>query len=392
VDDRIINKSIQTGENALEISRRYTEEYFKDMETLRVTSTNLYAKASDYIPEIIGQIQGLINKGIAYQIENDVYYDISKFPDYGKLSKQNLEQLNVHRIDPDPRKKNPGDFVLWKSQKPGEIAWESPWSMGRPGWHIEDTAITLTYFGPTYDLHGGGGDLIFPHHEAEIAEAEGLTGKKPLAKYWLHTGLLTIKGQEMHKSLGNFIPIRDFVQQLGVDAVRLFYASTHYRSPLDYSQETITQSISLARRFQRVHDQLTNLAGGKVQSDNVNNLKIPIDIEKSREEFYMAMDNDFNTPGALASLLKIVAIAEDQLRQKVDSNIIRGTLMVLKELSSILGILEEETVSRERFNNLVNILLGLRSQLRAQHEFAAADRIRQDMVKAGIQVEDQAIA
>jgi cysteinyl-tRNA synthetase len=241
-------------------------------------------------------------------------------------------------------------------------------------------------------LHGGGGDLIFPHHEAEIAEAEGLTGKKPLAKYWLHTGLLTIKGQEMHKSLGNFIPIRDFVQQLGVDAVRLFYASTHYRSPLDYSQETITQSISLARRFQRVHDQLTNLAGGKVQSDNVNNLKIPIDIEKSREEFYMAMDNDFNTPGALASLLKIVAIAEDQLRQKVDSNIIRGTLMVLKELSSILGILEEETVSRERFNNLVNILLGLRSQLRAQHEFAAADRIRQDMVKAGIQVEDQAIA
>ena len=235
IDDRIINRAKETGEDPLNLSYRQAHAYYKDMKDLRVESMNLYAKASDFIPEIIEQIQGLIKKGIGYEIQEGVYYDISKFPEYGKLSRQNLEQLTVHRVDPNPEKRNPGDFVLWKNQKPGEIAWNSPWGKGRPGWHIEDTAITLTFFGATYDLHGGATDLIFPHHEAEIAQAEGLTGKKPLAKYWLHTGLLSINGQERHKSLGNFITIREAIRASGVDALRVLYASTHYRSPLDYT-------------------------------------------------------------------------------------------------------------------------------------------------------------
>ncbi|HEX4920624.1 MAG TPA: cysteine--tRNA ligase, partial [Candidatus Bathyarchaeia archaeon] len=302
IDDRIINRAKDTRQDPLELSDNQAHAYYKDMKDLRVESMNLYAKASDFIPEIIEQIQGLIKKGIGYQIPGGVYYDISKFPEYGKLSRQNLEQLTVHRVDPNPDKRNPGDFVLWKSQKPGEIAWESPWGKGRPGWHIEDTAITLTFFGATYDLHGGATDLIFPHHEAEIAQAEGLTGKKPLAKYWLHTGLLNIKGEEMHKSLGNFITIREAIRTSGVDALRVLYASTHYRSPLDYTEDALIQAGSLARRFRRARDQLTVLVQdppGQSLSDGPNVL-----VEQIRLDFIAAMNDDFNTPGALTAYVK----------------------------------------------------------------------------------------
>ena len=393
VDDKIINKSKQTGENALDISRKFAEEFYKDMETLRIKSANLYAKASDHIQEIIGQIQALISKGLAYQVNGDVYYDVSMFPDYGKLSRQNLDQLNVHRVDPDPRKKSSADFALWKSQKPGEIAWDSPWGKGRPGWHIEDTAITLTYFGATYDIHGGGTDLIFPHHEAEIAEAEGLTGKKPLASYWLHTGLLTIKGQEMHKSLGNFIPIRDLVQKMGVDAVRVFYASTHYRSPLDYTQEALAQAASLARRFQRVYDQLSSLDTKQAATSKEERIhrRLP-ELDSARQEFYRAMDDDFNTPGALSAYIKIVALGEEEIQSGKFSPATIDILQCIKEMGNVLGILETDTVPRSRFNELANLLLELRSQFRTRRDFSTADRIREDMIKAGIIVEDQAAA
>src|SRR5213080_4775566 len=298
IDDRIISRARETGEDPLSLSSRYAQAFYKDMKDLRVENINLYAKASDYVPEIIDQVQGLIDKGIGYQIAGGVYYDTSKFPEYGKLSRQNLEQLTVHRIDPDPDKRNPSDFVIWKSQKPGEISWDSPWGKGRPGWHIEDTAITLTHFGPTYDLHGGGTDLIFPHHEAEIAQAEGLTGKKPLAKYWLHTGLLSISGRDMHKSLGNFVPIQDAIQRVGTEALRVLYASTHYRSPLDYTEATLVQAASLARRFRRAYDQLQQATGAKSGS-SVANDPLKRQVNEARTEFFEAMDDDFNTPRAL---------------------------------------------------------------------------------------------
>ncbi len=356
------------------------------MKDLHVNSINLYAKASDFIPEIISQIKGLIEKGIGYKIAGGVYYDISKFPEYGKLSRQNLEQLTVHRVDPDPEKRNPGDFVLWKNQKPGEIAWESPWGKGRPGWHIEDTAITLTYFGPTYDLHGGGTELIFPHHEAEIAQAEGLTGKKPLAKYWAHTGLLSIKGQEMHKSLGNFVPIQDAIQKVGVEALRVLYASTHYRSPLDYTEDTLVQAVSLARRFRRAYDQLQLAAGNKSDSKaEFSALKRQVD--EARTEFFTAMDDDFNTPRALAAYIRIVGIAEEH-GKSLSTESAAMLLEAMKELSSILGLLEMEAVPRREFLELVSLLTALRNELRAMREYALSDRIRDQMQRAGVTVED----
>jgi cysteinyl-tRNA synthetase len=386
IDDRIINRAKETHEEPLKLSEHYAQAFFKDMKDLHVNSVNLYAKASDFIPEIVNQIHGLIDKGIGYKIESGVYYDISKFPEYGKLSRQNLEQLTVHRVDPDPKKRNPGDFVLWKTQKPGEIAWDSPWGKGRPGWHIEDTAITLTYFGPTYDLHGGGTELIFPHHEAEIAQAEGLTGKKPLAKYWVHTGLLSIKGQEMHKSLGNFIPIQDAIQKVGVEALRVLYASTHYRSPLDYTEETLVQAASLARRFRRAYDQLQ--ATGTVSDKKNPNEELKQQVDGARTEFFAAMDDDFNTPRALAAYIKIVGIAEENVKS-LDTASATMLLDVLKDLSSVLGLLETESVPRTEFLQLVDLLTSLRNELRAKREYSLSDRIRDLMQKAGVTVEDE---
>ena len=388
IDDKIINRAKETNENPLTLSERYAQAFYKDMKDLHINSINLYAKASDYIPEIISQIKGLIDKGIGYKIRGGVYYDISKFPDYGKLSRQNLEQLTVHRVDPDPEKRSPADFVLWKRQKPGEISWDSPWGKGRPGWHIEDTAITLTHFGPTYDLHGGGTELIFPHHEAEIAQAEGLTGKKPLAKYWAHTGLLSIKGQEMHKSLGNFVPIQDAIQKVGVEALRVLYASTHYRSPLDYTEETLVQAASLARRFRRAYDQLQKATGAKTEGKGSNEF-LKRQVDEARTEFFAAMDDDFNTPRALAAYIRIVGIAEEA-QKSLDTE--SGTMLLeaMEDLASILGLLETESVPRLEFLQLVSMLSSLRSDLRAKREYALSDRIREQMQKAGVTVEDEA--
>src|SRR5438046_4206651 len=388
IDDRIVSRARETGEDPLRRSSRYAQAFFKDMKDRRVESINLYAKASDYVTEIIDQVQGLIDKGIGYQIAGGVYYDTSKFPEYGKLSRQNLEQLTVHRIDPDPEKKNPGDFVLWKNQKPGEIAWDSPWGKGRPGWHIEDTAITLTHFGPTYDLHGGGTELIFPHHEAEIAQAEGLTGKKPLAKYWAHTGLLSIKGQEMHKSLGNFVPIQDAIQKVGVEALRVLYASTHYRSPLDYTEDTLVQAASLARRFRRAYDQLQKVSGAKSEGKATRE-SLKLQVDEARTEFFAAMDDDFNTPGALAAYIRIVGLAEEHSKS-LDTESAAMLLEVMKDLASVLGLLETESVPRQEFLQLVNLLTLLRNELRARREYALSDRIREQMQKTGVTVEDEA--
>lgn len=386
IDDRIINRAKDTGEDPLKLSERYAQMFYRDMKDLHIESMNLYAKASDYIPEIVSQVQGLVEKGLGYQIDSGVYYDVSKFPDYGALSRQNLEQLKVHRIDPDPEKRNVEDFVIWKSQKPGEIAWDSPWGKGRPGWHIEDTAIALTYFGPTYDVHGGGSDLIFPHHEAEIAQAEGLTGKKPLAKYWIHTGLLSIKGQEMHKSLGNFISIQDALQRYGVDALRVLYASTHYRSPLEFTDKALAQAGSLARRFQRAHDQLERVKAGnsrpKLGSD------ISREIDAIREQFFSSMDDDFNTPAAITSFIKLIGLTEER-SSSIDLETAKILLDSVRELGSILGFLDTHIVSRASFSQLVELLMSLREELRAKKDYGLSDKVRDQMVKLGVSVEDE---
>ena len=388
VDDKIINKAHDLGEQPLALAKRLAKSFFKDMKDLHVESVNLYANASDHIPEIIVQITGLFKKGLAYRVDGDVFFDISKFHSYGKLSHQKLDDLTVHRVDPDPRKKHPGDFALWKSQKPGEIFWDSPWGKGRPGWHIEDTAITLTYFGPRYDVHGGGTELIFPHHEAEIAQAEGLTGKEPLARYWLHTGLLSIKGTEMHKSLGNFITIQDMIRNVGTPGLRVFYAGTHYRSPLDFTDEALQQAVSLARRIRRAHDQLV-AAGAKTSSKKAESPVWMKVLEVARDDFFKAMDDDFNTPGALTAFIRIVGLAEQEARNPKGESV-RAIVEAMQDLGSILGVLETESIAQDRVSELVNFVLELRNELRSNHEYELADRIRDRMAKLGFVVEDSA--
>jgi cysteinyl-tRNA synthetase len=388
VDDKIINKAHDLGEQPLALAIRMAKSFFKDMQDLHVDSVNLYANASDHIPEIIDQVSGLLKKGMAYRVDGDVYFDISKFPDYGKLSHQKLEDLTVHRVDPDPRKKHPGDFALWKGQKPGEIFWESPWGKGRPGWHVEDTAITLTYFGPMYDVHGGGTELIFPHHEAEIAQAEGLTGKKPLARYWLHTGLLSIKGTEMHKSLGNFITIQDMIRKVGTPGLRVFYAGTHYRSPLDFTEEALEQAVSLARRFRRAHDQLM-LASAKTAGKKVDLATTLKRLDEARDDFFRAMDDDFNTPGALAAYIRIVGLAEVEAKNPGKEST-AAIISLMEDLGSVLGVLETDTVGQDRVSELVSFVLELRNELRSKREYELADRIRDRMAKLGFVVEDSA--
>ena len=386
VDDKIINKARELKEEPLALARRLAESFFKDMKDLHVDSVNLYASASDHIPEIIDQVSGLLKKGMAYRVDGDVYFDISKFPEYGKLSHQNLQDLTVHRVDPDPRKKHPGDFALWKAEKPGEIFWESPWGRGRPGWHVEDTAITLTYFGPTYDIHGGGTELIFPHHEAEIAQAEGLTGKRPLARYWIHTGLLSIRGQEMHKSLGNFIPIQDAIRKVGTPGLRVFYSGTHYRSPLDFTDEALQQAVSLARRFRRAHDQLAQAKSGAKTGQEARILK---DLEGARDSFFRAMDDDFNTPGALAAYIRIVGLAEEEAKNPTRESA-GPILAALEDLGSVLGVIDTDSLGQDRVSELVEFVLELRNELRSKRDYVSADRIRDRLSKLGFVVEDSA--
>ena len=388
VDDKIINKAHDLGEQPLALAELLAKSFFKDMKDLHVESVNLYANASDHIPEIIDQVTGLLKKGLAYRVDGDVYFDISKFPGYGKLSHQKLEDLTVHRVDPDPRKKHPGDFALWKSQKPGEIFWDSPWGRGRPGWHIEDTAITLTYFGPRYDVHGGGTELIFPHHEAEIAQAEGLTGKEPLSRYWLHTGLLSIKGEEMHKSLGNFITIQDMIRKVGTPGLRVFYAGTHYRSPLEFTEEALQQAVSLARRFRRAYDQLV-LTRAKTVGAKAETTGVPKLLDEARDEFFKSMDGDFNTPGALAAYIRIVGLAEEEARNPRNESV-KAIIGALEDLGSVLGVLETETVAQDRVSELVSFVLELRNELRSKRDYESADRIRDRMAKLGFVVEDSA--
>ncbi len=337
IDDKIIDRANEEKKNPLALAREFEKEYYDDMNALGVDAVNKYAPATNYIAEIIDQIQRLITKGFAYEIDDGVYFDVSKKKDYGKLSKQDLEALKVNRIEPNPQKKNQGDFSLWKKEKPGEPAWDSPFGKGRPGWHIEDTAITEKEFGPQYDIHGGGIDLIFPHHEAEIAQIESVSGKKPLVKYWLHNGFLRVGGEKMSKSLHNFVTIREARTKWNSLVLRYFFLSTHYRSPIDYTE----QSLEGAKNsLQRIWDFMIKLNEANVEKDNTKVIKL---IEKVKKNFEKSMDNDIDISGALAAIFDFikeinVLLAKNKLSKK-DAEIIKEQML---NFNNVLGILKTE--------------------------------------------------
>jgi cysteinyl-tRNA synthetase len=391
VDDKIIGRANASGQDPLAFADRFSKEFYRDMEALGITSVNLYAKASEHIPEIVNQISTLIQKGYAYQVNGDVYFDVSRFPDYGKLSAQNIEQLSVHRIDPDSRKRNTVDFALWKSQKPGEPAWDSPWGKGRPGWHIEDTAITTTYFGPQYDLHGGGLDLVFPHHEAEIAQAESATGTKPLVKYWLHGGLLMVSGERMGKSMGNFLTIQELLRRHDAEALRLYYAMRHYRTQLEFDENGIIQAEEVLDKLRAVYSQFVTLGAATSTSEQDLDDEIQHMATRAKETFDGSMDDDFNTPRALAAIITFAKDIEPFANRKPSTKSVELILRTFDYFGEIFGILRPmNTRQAKTFEKLMNVVLEIRTDARKRGDWTTSDKIRDRLKRIGISLEDTA--
>ncbi len=381
IDDKIINRANENKETPEKLAKRFEKTYYEDMRALNVAAVDKYARASDNIKEIISQIQRLIKKGFAYQIGDGVYFDISKFKDYGKLSRQNPEQLKEHRIEPNPQKRNAGDFSLWKKHKEGEPFWPSPWGNGRPGWHIEDTAITEKYFGPQYDIHGGGIDLIFPHHECEIAQIESVSGKKPLVNYWMHNEFLLVNGEKMSKSLGNFVTIRDALKSNKPQTLRLFFAATHYRQPINYSEENLRNTNVVYEKFVDFVLKLQNI---KEKSGE----KVDVLISKAKKDFEGAMDDDFN----IALALKVIFDFMSEINKLIDANKLssaaaKKVYKFILELDSVLG-LDLKSVKEEKLPAELMKLIKQREAARKAKDWKTSDKIRNDLKARGILLED----
>lgn len=376
IDDKIIKKAKETGKSPKEIAKKFEKEYKEDMKALLVRSVNKYARATDHIKEIQSQVERLFKKGFAYQIKDGIYFDIKKFKEYGKLSGRTAlgADDSVSRVDNAKNKRNKGDFCLWKVSKPGEPFWpfdKFGIKKGRPGWHIEDTAIAEKYFGPQYDIHGGGIDLIFPHHEAEIAQMESISGKKPFVKYWMHTGFLTINGQKMAKSLGNFITIKEFLAKEVAEVLRLFVLTSHYKSPLDYSQKVILQA--------------------KETLERINNFKEKIEKNGPKNkigEFYVLklnkiLENDFNTPEFFAELFEIIKVfnKKENITEKEKNNL-RGLFDFIQKVFKIFPS------KKKKIPQGVMELILKREKYRKEKNWKMADKIRNKIEKMGYRVED----
>ncbi|MBI2450581.1 MAG: cysteine--tRNA ligase [Candidatus Nealsonbacteria bacterium] len=374
IDDKIINRAKEKGISPLKLARNFEKKYSEDMKNLKVNAVTKYARATDYIKEIIGQVKKLLDKKYAYQIEDGIYYDISKFKNYGKLSGRTALQAEdaVSRIDEAVSKKNKGDFALWKISKPGEPKWPSPWGFGRPGWHIEDTAITEKFFGSQYDMHGGAVDLMFPHHEAEIAQMEAISSKRPMVKYWLHPGFLKVNGQKMSKSLGNFITIKDFTEKYSPRLLRFLILKNHYRSPIDYTEESVAQA---ERELEKIDEFVDRL------KDFRNPLKFEriSEIKKLETNFEKAMEDDFNTP-------KAIAVIFDLMRQKNTLDA-KDTLKFLKQIDEFLNFIFWPKHQKKPPKALLD-LVRQRQEYRKKSDWQKADEIRNEIIKLDWQVED----
>ena len=382
LDDKIIDRAKERGVTPESLARKYEEEYYKDMKGLGIDSVSKYARATDYIEAIINQVKILLDKGFAYEIEDGIYYDLSRFSEYGKLSGRTTVEAEdaVSRIDESINKRNKGDFCLWKRSKPDEPRWDSPWFKGRPGWHIEDTAITESHFGPQYDVHGGARDLVFPHHEAEIAQMEAASGKKPFVKYWLHTGFLTVEGKKMAKSLGNFVTVRDVLKSYDVETVRYFFSSAHYRRPIDYSERNLEHS---RRSLERLYNTLAILQeSAKATKSFTKQEKVFEEIlEAERADFEAAMDDDFDTPKALSCLHVLSSKINDLIGKqggKINQDLAESTITTFRQLGSIFGILQKE-IKKEKLPEEAERLFREREEARASGDYERSDELRKQL-------------
>lgn len=390
VDDKIIRRANQTGQDPIELANHYAAEYLRHLGDLNVLPADIYPRVSSEMPEIIRFIEELGEAGYAYEIDGDVYFRVTKDADYGKLSNRSLDEaLSGTRIGEDARKENVADFALWKSAKPGEPSWESPWGPGRPGWHIECSAMCLHHLGETIDIHGGGNDLIFPHHENEIAQSESLTGQ-PLARYWMHNGMLQLAGEKMSKSLGNLITIDDFLAKRGPDVLRLLIFTGHYRKPVVFNDETLSGA---ERSLQRLRGGLRPATGSKSTGPEADAVREA--TENTRENFMSAMDDDFNTASAIASLFELVRATNTARDAGVGGPFFEAAQRTLRELAGVLGLTLGGSATEAQSSNVaakpfIELLIKVRADLRTAKQWALADQVRDNLKALGVTLEDSA--
>ena len=387
VDDKIINRANEMGMKPLELSAMYIEKYFQDIEKLGVEKADIYPKASECIPEIISMVQRIIDNGYGYVTgDGSVYFSVDKVVDYGKLSGNKQEEMiSGARVCVDDIKRNPMDFCLWKAAKPGEVSWPSPWGEGRPGWHIECSAMCLKYLGETIDIHGGGNDLIFPHHENEILQSESVTGK-PLAKYWLHNGMLQVNDAKMAKSMKNFFTVKDIAEKYKTQEIRFYLLNTHYRGPLNYSEDALNEAASSLKRIQNAYTELKEYAPTATGSYDAADL-----TEKTRKGFIEQMDDDFNTRGAIAVIFDAAREANRLMDHEMLSR--KGTenlIALFDELDTILGIMPQTEKRADRLDDVMKIIIEVRKELRKRKAYDLADQIRNQLAEKGIVLEDAA--
>ncbi len=386
VDDKIIKRAKDEGMTEKEVSDKYIGEYFKDAEALNIKRADHHPRVTEHINEIIEIIKRLEANGLTYAAGGDVYYNTEKFAGYGKLSGQNLEELEAGaRVDINEVKNNPLDFVLWKGQKPGEPSWESPWGMGRPGWHIECSAMSMKYLGETIDIHSGGQDLIFPHHENEVAQSEGATGK-PFARYWLHNAFLNINNEKMSKSLNNFFTVRDITEKYDPEIFRLFMISAHYRSPLNFSGELLDQSGNALERLYNAKNNLEYLMDKAEERPLRDEEKgYSETLLKYKDSFNKAMDDDLNTADGLAAIFDMVRDINSNIKAESPKELVRASYDMLMELTGVIGLLYKK---EECLDSEIEKLIEERQKARKEKNWALADKIRDELKAEGIILED----
>ncbi|WP_455036088.1 cysteine--tRNA ligase [Leptotrichia massiliensis] len=404
VDDKIINKSLEEGTSASEVSEKYIKYFFEDISRLNILESVKRPKVTENMAEIIEIIQKLIDNGFAYEKDGDVYFEVKKYKDYGKLSNQKIEELELGaRIDVSEIKKNPVDFALWKKKKDGEPFWESPWGQGRPGWHIECSAMAKKYLGDTFDIHGGGQDLVFPHHENEIAQSK-CAYHGNFANYWLHNGFIQINGDKMSKSLGNFFLLREILEKFSGNVVRLFILSTHYRKPINFSFENMEDTKKALQNIVKSMNKFENIVekykNEKIES--VKNSEFSQKIDEFDKKFEEAMDEDMNTPQALATIFdqiretnKFISTNESEF-STIYYEIKKSYDSLKKKIENIFGIAleaenavkEEDGENMELTKKLIELLIKLRSEARSEKNFKLSDEIRDELKALGIEIKD----
>ena len=408
IDDKIIARANERGEDAAALAQRFIDEFYADMDRLGVLRPDLEPRATDHIEEMIHLIGELIDRGLAYEADGDVYYRVSRFPMYGRLSGRTLEDMQAGaRIEVNEKKEHPMDFALWKGAKPGEPWWPSPWGKGRPGWHIECSAMSRKYLGETFDIHGGGKDLIFPHHENEIAQSEGASGR-PFANLWIHHGFVTIRDEKMSKSLGNFLTIRDVLETYDPEVLRLFIFSTQYRNPLDFTEAALRDAeLGLDRMYECLAG-VAALAEGDEQVDSVIGKKDRRKLESFRSRFEQAMDNDFNTAQAQGLFFDLVKVLNKVVRllpsppAAADIALLRQAARELRESAGIMGLLQRDPTRyvKEKKQQVLDSLdlsvdeieqlIAERDRARENRDWASSDAIRDRLLAAGIELHDSA--